>query len=183
MKVDETIESVGRVWRQITILITLHLLCLAWAILSHVISVTSVAKALSDAGTLGAWHSLKAMHTALQTVGLGLPLVAGISCIIYLVTFQRLSLILGRLPVFALTYSQPALWRAGKCFDELRKLVYYFEGYTASPELEDLEVTLGLAIAQYKKEFKEHYDEQVESRLATADLCSVYHSGFALLVI
>jgi hypothetical protein len=183
MKVDETIESVGRVWRQITILITLHLVFLAWAIFSHLISVTSVANALSDAETLGVWPSLKTMHTSLKTIGLGLPAVAGISSVIYLVTFQRLSLILGRLPVFALTYSQPVLWRAGKCFDELRKLIHYFEGYTASPELEDLEVTLGLAIAQYNKEFKEHYDDQVESRLATATLWSVYHSGFALLVI
>lgn len=183
MKLDETIESVGRVWQQITILITIHLVFLACAIFSHVISVTSVANAWRDAETLGVWPSLKAMHTFLQTIGLGLPVVAGISCVIYLVTFQRLSLILGRLPVFALTYSQPALWRAGKCFDELRKLIHYFEGYTASPELEDLEVTLGLAIAQYNKEFKEHYDEQVESRLTKASLWSVYHSGFALLMI
>jgi hypothetical protein len=164
-------------------LIILHLVFLAWAILSHVVSVTSVANPLRDAETLGVWPSLKAMHTSLQTIGLGLPVVAGITCVIYLVTFQRLSLILGRLPVFALIYSQPALWRAGKCFDELRKLIHYFEGYAASPELEDLEVTLGLAIAQYNKEFKEHYDDQVESRLTTATLWSVYHSGFALLVI
>jgi hypothetical protein len=136
MKVDETIESVGRVWQQITTLIILHVVFLAWAILSHVISVPSVASAIHNAERLGVWPSLKAIQTSLQTIGLGLPVVAGISCVIYLVTFQRLSLILGRLPLFKLSYSQPALWRAGKCFDELRKLIHYFEGYTASPALE-----------------------------------------------
>jgi len=183
MKVDETIESVGRVWQQITILIILHLVFLGCAIIAGLTSASAVAGAMHGVEKLGVWPSLRASHTSLQSVGLGLPVVAGIAAIIYLVTFQRLSMMLGRLPVFRLTYSQPALWKAGKCFDELRKLIHYFDDYTASQGLEDLEVTLGIAIAQYSKEFKEHYGHLVESRIAKADVWSVYHSGFGLLMI
>src|SRR5262249_55431785 len=49
--------------------------------------------------------------------------------------------------------------------------------------LEDLEVTLGIVIGQYSKEFKEHFGDLVESRLATANIWSVYHAGFSLLLM
>lgn len=73
------------------------------------------------------------------------------------------------------------MWRAGKCFDELRQLVRFFEGFTASTELSDLEVTLGLAVTQSAKEFKEHHPRLLGARLASAAVWSRYYAGFCFL--
>jgi hypothetical protein len=124
---------------------------------------------------------IESVSFELQQIGLDLPFVAGAGAVVYVILFQRLSAAIGRLPVIRLSYSQPALWRAGKCFDELSQLARWFEGYTASAALDDLEVTLGLAITQNAKEFKEHYEELVERRQVRAAVWSRYYSGFCLL--
>jgi hypothetical protein len=183
MKVDETIDSFGKVWQQITVLIILHLVFLACAIVARVVPLANVRADVQNQKFQIALPKLESLHEDLKKIGLELPVFAGIISVIYLVTFQRLSLVIGKIPVVRLTYSQPALWKAGRRFDELRQLIHQFEGYTASRALEDLEVTLGLAIAQYNKQFEEHYQDLVESKLVAAKICSDYYSGFALLLI
>jgi hypothetical protein len=42
MKVDETIDSFGKVWQQITVLIILHLVFLACAIVARVVPLANV---------------------------------------------------------------------------------------------------------------------------------------------
>lgn len=183
MKVDETIESIGRVWQQVTILIILHLVFLVWVILAGVISMTTVSGAIHGAESPGLFSYLKGFHTSLENVGLELPIVAGVIFVIYLITFQRLSALLSHVPPFKLAYSQTGLWKSSKCFDELRRLIHMFEQNMASPTLDNLEVALGLAIAQFSKEFEEHYADLVKSRIANASLWSVYNSGLTLLLL
>lgn len=183
MKVDETIESVGRVWEQVTILIVLHVVFFGLAVIAGLVSITSVDVALQDVRTLSPLQRLYGLEDSFKRAGFDLPVVAGVACVVYLVTFQRLSMLVGRLPCIRLKYSQPDLWRSGKCFDELRQLVHHFEGYTASPALEDVEVTLGLAIAQNTEHYAEHYSELVGSPLAKAKTLSDYFSGFCLVTV
>src|SRR3954454_16947470 len=100
MKVDETLESVGHVWRQVTILIILHLILSVWAIAAGIVYLKNLETLLGDAQRFGFWPVLSRLHATLEGIGLGLPVVTGIVCVVYMVAFQRLSLALGRLPVF-----------------------------------------------------------------------------------
>jgi hypothetical protein len=183
VKVDETIESVGRVWQQVTILIILHLIFLLCAILAGVTSIRSIENTMHGAENAQVWRSLKEFHSNLKTIGLELPVVAGLLGVVYMITFQRLSSVLAQIPPFRLKYSEPALWRSGKRFHELRQLFHYSERYMISPELDDLQVTLDLAIAQFGKDFKEHYSELVGSRIENAKTWSTYSSGLSLLLL
>jgi hypothetical protein len=183
MKIDETLESAGRVWQQLSVIIVLHALFLLLAIAAGVIPFHAAMNDLKGIQSFDSIPHLKAFRTGLQSIGLDVALVASVFAVIYVVMFQRLSLAVGQFPLFKLTYSQPGLWRAGKCFDELRQLIHCFEGYTASPSLEDLEVTLRIAIAQFRKDYAEHYQELVGVRLITAELWLQYYSGLCLMTV
>jgi hypothetical protein len=153
-------------------------LALVLAIYAHLIPMRTISQGI---GVLSSLPELANIRANLQRVGLDLPFVVGIGIAVYVVLFQRFSVAAVNIPMFRLSYSQPALWRAGKCFDELRLLVHFFEGYTASTELPDLEVTLGLATAQYAKDYKEHHRQLVDARLEAAAIWARYYSGFCLL--
>jgi len=126
---------------------------------------------------------LVSLQASLKRIGLDLVPVVIAATGLYVVLFQRLSAGILHIPKIRLSYSQPALWRAGKCFEELRQLVHWFKDYTASAALEDLEVTVSLAITQHIKEYEEHYTELVGAGTAAAGVCSKYYSGFLVLTI
>jgi hypothetical protein len=178
MKIDETFESVNRIWQETSVIIVIHAVAFGLAVYAHLIPMRLVSEGMKSVGSL---PELAALRASLKSVGLDLPLVVGAALIVYVVLFQRLGALAVRIPMLQLRYSQPALWRAGKCFDELRQLAYWFEGYTASSDLADMEVTLSLAVTQFAKEFKEHHRELVDEKLAGAGVWARYYSGFCLL--
>lgn len=65
----------------------------------------------------------------------------------------------------------------------MKQLGQWFEGYTASAGLADLEVSLGLAITESAKDYEQHYEELVDSRVASAAVWARYYSGFCLLAL
>jgi|HubBroStandDraft_4_1064222.scaffolds.fasta_scaffold01166_2 hypothetical protein len=178
MKIDETFESVNRIWQETSVIVVIHAVAFGLAVYAHLIPMRLVSEGMKSVGSL---PEMAALRASLKSVGLDLPLVVGAGLIVYVVLFQRLGALAVRVPMFQLRYSQPALWRAGKCFDELRQLAYWFEGYTASSDLADMEVTLSLAVTQFAKEFKEHHRELVDEKLAGAAMWARYYSGFCLL--
>jgi hypothetical protein len=180
MKLDETLESVGRLWGQISVIVVLHAIFFALALVAGVIPTSDLAHPES----LVQLKKLEGYRTDyLEPIGLDLPLVAGLLLVIYVVMFQRLSHVIGQLPFVRLRFSQPGLWRAAKCFDELRQLIHSLEGHTASASLEDLEVTLGVVVARFQKDFPEHYDELVKGHLTTTGLWLQYYGGLWLMAI
>lgn len=178
MTVDETFENVNRLWQEISVIVLIHAVALTLAIYAGLIPLRILSAGI---GTFTSLPELATFRANLQRIGLDLPLVVLTGTIVYIVLFQRFSDLAVKVPLFRLSFSQPALWRAGKCFDELRMLVHFFEGFTASTELTDLEVTLGLAVTQSAKDFKEHHGELVDARLASAALWSRYYAGFCFL--
>jgi hypothetical protein len=178
MTVDETFENVNRLWQEISVIVLIHAVALTLAIYAGLIPFRILSAGI---GTFTSLPELATFRTNLQRIGLDLPLVVVTGTIVYIVLFQRFSDLAVRVPLFRLSYSQPALWRAGKCFDELRQLVRFFEGFTASTELTDLGVTLGLAVTQYAKDFQEHHGRLVDARFASAALWSRYYAGFCFL--
>ena len=146
MTIDETFEGINRLWQEISVIVVLHAVAIGLAIYAHLLPTQIVEREIAAIISL---PELANLRRTLQSIGLDLPFVVGIGILVYVVLFQRFSVAAVNIPMFRLSYSEQALWRAGKCFDELRQLVHFFEGYTASPELADLEVTLGLAVAQY----------------------------------
>jgi hypothetical protein len=180
MTVDETFKGVNRIWQEISVIVVTHAVAIALAIYGHLIPLQVISQ---GAKSLASLPELSAFRDNLQHLGLDLPFVVGTVVVVYVVLFQRLSSAMLQIPGFKLFYSQTALWRAGKCFDELRQLARWSEGYAASTDLEDLEVMLGLAITQYAKDYKEHYNELVETRLSAAAIWMRYYSGLCLLAL
>jgi hypothetical protein len=80
-----------------------------------------------------------------------------------------------------LEYDEPALWRAGKCFAELRQLAVWFSGYTASGKLADLAITLDLAITGLADTYREYHNRMVVQPQALAAAWARYYAGFCLL--
>jgi hypothetical protein len=180
MKVDETIDSINRIWLETSVIVFVHAVALGLAIAAGMISTHTLA---AETRSLAYTPELASFRSNLQRIGLDLPFVAGTALVAYIVIFQRFSSIVVQLPLFRTKYSQPALWRAAKCFDELLQLAKWFQGFTASLELADLEVTLNLAVTQNSKEYKEHYQELVGDRFESAALWTRYYSGFCLLAV
>jgi hypothetical protein len=178
MKIDETFEGVNRLWQEISVIVLIHAVAVALAMYAHLIPIRTVSEGIGAFTTL---PELTTVRANLQRIGLDLPFVVITGIIVYIVLFQKFSEAAVGIAVFRLSHSEPALWRAGKCFDELRQLVQFFEGYTVSTELTDLEVTLGLAVTQYAKDYKEHHRQLVDARLAMAALWARYYAGFCFL--
>jgi hypothetical protein len=177
MKVAEAFEGVDRLWEELSIITVVHCVALALAIFAGLISLPRFA------GPQWFGSELTSLQKTVKPFGFELSSVALIAASVYVILFQKFSAGLVRLPLFRLSYSQTGLWRAGKCFEELRQLVHWFEGYTASTALTDLEVTLQLAIAQNAKDFPEHYQELIADPLKQAEMWAKYYSGFLALAL
>lgn len=184
MDFDEIFQRAGRLWQQLSVLVVLHVFFLVLALAAGVVSFHTAVTEVRGIEVDTVLFNLKKFQTDnLEAIKLDLPFVAAVLAVIYVVMFQRLSYTIGQLPLLRLSYSQTGLWRASKCFDELRQLIHRLEGFTASPSLEDLEVTLGIAIAQFRKEYSDHYEEIVNERLQMAGLWLQYYSGLCLLTL
>ena len=180
MKVDEAFEGVNRIWQEISVIVFVHAVALALAIYANLTSWRTISRGV---GPVTLFPELAAFRETLRHVGLDLPFVVAVSVVVYVVLFQRLSAVIVQIPMFRLSYSEPALWRAGKCFDELRWSARWFESYAGSTALEDLQVQLGLSIVEYAKEFQEHHRLLVDARFAAAAVWQKYYSGFCILAV
>src|SRR5262249_14326513 len=154
-----------RIWQEISVIVVVHTVAIGLGIYTHLIPSRVITQGVKSLASL---PELSTFRENLLHIGLDLPIVVGIAIVVYVVFFQRLGASVIRIPGFTLYYSQTALWRAGKCFDELRQLGQWFGAYTASTGLDDLEVSLGLAITESAKEYDQHYEELVDSRVASA---------------
>jgi hypothetical protein len=180
MNVNEVFDGVERLWQELSVIVVIHSVALAFAVVGGLLTWHGLITTLTSSRN---FTELSALRTALDRFGLELPFVVGTAVVVYVILFQKLSASLTKWPICRLSYSQIALWRAGKCFDELRQLIRWFEGYTASTALTDLEVTLELAIAQTAKDYKEHFDDLIGNPQKGAAMWSRYYTGFLLLAV
>jgi len=74
MKLDETLESVGRLWEQVSVIVVLHALFFALAVLAGIIPTSD----LTHLESLIPASTLERFRSDLRTIGLELPLVAGL---------------------------------------------------------------------------------------------------------
>src|SRR4051794_33831517 len=119
----------NRIWREVSLIVVAHALALGLAVSASLTSWKAISQLIKSSASI---PELVSFRASLVSLGADLPVVVGLCLVVYVVLFQRMSSLVVRLAPFRLSYDQPAMWRAGKCIDELCQLRRWFKEVTAS---------------------------------------------------